>query len=119
MERRRICGAMLALVLAWAAAPRDAVAQGVGAATGGTGAGLPANPYANPYLNPFLNPYIGQYATTPGDAALLFYAAQQANGGIGTLNLTFTEDFSSFKGQYNDYNYHPDKWAEWNGKIKP
>ncbi|HEY7546690.1 MAG TPA: hypothetical protein VID27_17495 [Blastocatellia bacterium] len=43
----------------------------------------------------------------------------QANGGVGTLNLTFTEDFSSFKGQYNDYNYHPDKWAEWNGKIKP
>lgn len=40
----------------------------------------------------------------------------QANGGIGTLNLSFTEDFNSFKGQYNDYNYHPDKWAEWNGK---
>jgi hypothetical protein len=47
-----------------------------------------ANPYANPYLNPFLNPYMAQYSTSPGNAALFFFAAQQANGGIGSGRLS-------------------------------
>jgi hypothetical protein len=42
----------------------------------------------------------------------------QANGGVGNLRLTFAEDFSSFNGTYNDFNFHPDKWIEWSGAIK-
>jgi hypothetical protein len=42
----------------------------------------------------------------------------QSNGGIGTLNLTFNDDFSSFKGRYNDFNYKPERWGEWNGQLK-
>lgn len=42
----------------------------------------------------------------------------QSNGGLGTLHITFSDDFSSFRGRYNDYNYKPEKWGEWNGKLK-
>jgi len=42
----------------------------------------------------------------------------QANGGVGNLRMTFAEDFSSFEGTYNDFNFHPDKWIDWSGAIK-
>lgn len=42
----------------------------------------------------------------------------QANGGVGNLRLAFAEDFGGFKGTYNDFNFHPDKWNEWSGTIK-
>ena len=41
----------------------------------------------------------------------------QSNRGFGTIKLTFSEDFKSFTGKYNDFNFHPDKWLNWNGKI--
>ncbi|WP_422930339.1 hypothetical protein [Singulisphaera sp. PoT] len=46
-----------------------------------------ANPYTNPYANPFLNPYMTQ-APVNGNGALYFFAAQQANGGIGSGRLS-------------------------------
>jgi len=49
---------------------------------------LNANPYTNPSLNPFLNPYMAQFPMTSGNAALFFLAAQQANGGIGSGQLS-------------------------------
>lgn len=42
----------------------------------------------------------------------------QSNGGVGTLRISFADDFSSFKGTYNDFNFHPDKWYEWTGILK-
>lgn len=42
----------------------------------------------------------------------------QSNGGVGTLNITFADDFSRFDGNYNDFNYHPEKWGEWSGTLK-
>jgi hypothetical protein len=55
--------------------------------TGATG--LNPNPFANPYANPFLNPYAAPFMMqsgnmTPGNAGLFFFAAQKANGGIGS-----------------------------------
>jgi hypothetical protein len=41
----------------------------------------------------------------------------QANRGYGILKIIFSPDFSSFEGSYNDYNFHPDKWGKWNGKL--
>lgn len=49
---------------------------------------LNANPYTNPYLNPFMNPYMAQFPTTSSNAALFFLAAQQANGGLGSGQLS-------------------------------
>jgi hypothetical protein len=72
-------------------APGRADAQPPGySGTGGPGfnAGMLANPYTNPYANPFMNPYMTQYSTSPGNAALYFFAAQQANGGIGSGRLS-------------------------------
>jgi hypothetical protein len=51
--------------------------------------GLYANPYTNPYVNPFLNPYMAPFTQAgPRDAALYFFAAQQAAGGIGSGQLS-------------------------------
>jgi hypothetical protein len=41
----------------------------------------------------------------------------QANRGFGSLKIIFSSDFTSFQGSYNDYNFHPDKWGKWNGKL--
>ena len=41
----------------------------------------------------------------------------QANRGFGTLEAKFDENFSSFKGKYNDYNFHPEEWYNWNGTL--
>jgi|GEM_PF-5878822 len=49
--------------------------------------GMYANPYTNPYANPFLNPFMTQMPAN-GNAALYFFAAQQANGGIGSGRLS-------------------------------
>ena len=54
----------------------------------GTNPGLSANPFANPYANPFLNPAMTQTQMAPGSAALYFFAAQQANGGIGSGQIS-------------------------------
>lgn len=47
-----------------------------------------ANPYMNTYTNPFLNPYATQYPMSGTDAALSFFAAQQAAGGLGSGRLS-------------------------------
>ena len=49
-----------------------------------------ANPYTNPYANPYLNPYAATLSTSPTNAALFFFAAQQTNGGIGSGQLSGT-----------------------------
>jgi hypothetical protein len=76
-----------------ACAPGSARAQqpagGAGAALMPQYGGMYANPYANPYTNPFLNPYMTQ-GQIQGNAALYFFAAQQANGGIGSGQLSGT-----------------------------
>ena len=46
------------------------------------------NPYMYPYTNPFLNPYATQYPMSGTDAALSFFAAQQATGGLGSGRLS-------------------------------
>jgi hypothetical protein len=47
-----------------------------------------ATPFANPYTNPFLNPYMAQ--TTMGRQTTLMYflAANQANGGLGSGQIS-------------------------------
>ena len=50
--------------------------------------GVFTNPYMNPYTNPFLNPYATQYPMSGSDAALSFFAAQQATGGLGSGRLS-------------------------------
>jgi hypothetical protein len=64
--------------------------MGTGASLGsGAPAGLYANPYMVPAMNPFLNPYASLYApTSPQNAALYFFAAQQSMGGIGSGQLS-------------------------------
>jgi len=52
------------------------------------GMGFYGNPYMNPYVNPFMNPYATQMQTTPGNAALFFFGAQAASGGIGSGQLS-------------------------------
>jgi hypothetical protein len=47
-----------------------------------------SNPYMNPYTNPFLNPYATQYPMSGSDAALSFFAAQQATGGLGSGRIS-------------------------------
>jgi hypothetical protein len=94
-SRREVLGLMgVGLGLCLGVEASLARAQVGGAA--GTGSTLPgaqgsagmaamyANPYTNPYTNPFLNPYMAQGQTTPGNAAVYFFAAQQASGGIGS-----------------------------------
>jgi len=41
----------------------------------------------------------------------------QSNRGFGTMKITFSEDFKSFKAKYNDFNFHPDKWFQWAGQV--
>jgi hypothetical protein len=79
-------GGALALAAAVLAA-RPADAQAVGNSAAGMSA-MYANPYANPYLNPFLNPYMTQGAPIYGNPALYLFAAQGANGGIGSGQLS-------------------------------
>src|SRR4051794_38673278 len=63
---------------------RGASAGVPGQAAAGT-PGLYANPYMSPYANPFLNPYMAPFTQAgPRDAALYFFAAQSASGGIGS-----------------------------------
>jgi hypothetical protein len=40
--------------------------------------------YASPLVSPYLNPYASQFAGNNSDFLLYLYAANQANGGIGT-----------------------------------
>jgi hypothetical protein len=40
--------------------------------------------FASPMVNPYLNPYASQFAGNNSDFLLYMYAANQANGGIGT-----------------------------------
>jgi hypothetical protein len=42
----------------------------------------------------------------------------QSNKGIGNLRITFARDWSRFRGRYNDFNFHPDKWYEWKGELQ-
>lgn len=43
----------------------------------------------------------------------------QSNRGIGTLKITFSRDWTAFRGRYNDFNFHPKKWFKWEGKLQP
>jgi hypothetical protein len=97
MRRRAARRLGLAIAVACVAiAPQGAMAQlGRGAAAGiqapssAMMPGLYANPYTNPYLNPFLNPYMASFTQAdPRDAALYFFVAQQAAGGIGSGQLS-------------------------------
>lgn len=56
---------------------------------GGVG-GPGANMFANPYMNPFMNPLMTQQQMPAGNAALYFFAANQANGGIGSGQMSGT-----------------------------
>jgi hypothetical protein len=53
----------------------------------GLGMGMSANPFLNPYMSPFLNGGINQQQITPANAAMYLFAAQAANGGIGSGRL--------------------------------
>ena len=92
MERKTTGWGIAVLALGLAAlTPCSARAQ-LGAGGGSTaatqGPNFFANPYATPYANPFLNPYMMQMNTTPQNAALYFFAAQGASGGIGSGQLS-------------------------------
>src|SRR5260221_694055 len=62
---------------------------GLGASpTAATGA-MSGNPFLNPYANPLINPALNQQQSmTPANAALYFFAAQQATGGIGSGRMS-------------------------------
>jgi hypothetical protein len=91
---------MTAAVIGLALAPRGAYAQFGTGAVGGASGGLPAtasqmaNPYTNPMMNPFLNPYMAAFSqpattqNTAQNAAMYFFAAQAASGGIGSGQLS-------------------------------
>lgn len=80
--------ARIALVsVGWVLASRQAEAQTMPSNAPSNGMGMYANPYTNPYANPFLNPFMTQTPVN-GNAALYFFAAQQANGGIGSGRLS-------------------------------
>ena len=94
-------GVGLGLALASAFGPGSSSARaqtaadlsGVPDAVNGQGQSLRGNPsmFANPYMNPYLNPFLTPSAATqqmpPGDAALFYFAAQSAMGGIGSGRL--------------------------------
>ena len=86
MIGRKALRALALATVVWTCGTRRADAQ-VGQPTG-MNPGLSANPFANPYANPFLNPAMTQTQMAPGAAALYFFAAQQANGGIGSGQLS-------------------------------
>lgn len=53
-------------------------------------ASMMANPYLNPYLNPYMSPIATQQSMKPGNALLYMYAANSANGGLGSGRLSGT-----------------------------
>ncbi len=61
--------------------------------SGGT-FGSPASTMANPALNPYLNPYMNPFATgqpaNSNNMLLYLYAANNANGGLGTGRISGT-----------------------------
>ena len=85
MTRRAIKAALMVSAAMLAAGPRGAEAQSSGSAS------MYANPIMNPYMNPFMNPYMTQTQTTqPGNLLMYMYAANQANGGIGSGRISGT-----------------------------
>ncbi len=74
-------------------APSAASAQSIPGQPGVSGSGMPAsammaNPYLNPYLNPYMNPAMTQQPMNSGNALLYLYAAQAANGGMGSGRIS-------------------------------
>lgn len=53
-------------------------------------AAMMANPYLNPYLNPYMNPGATQQPMNGNNALLYLYAANSANGGVGSGRLSGT-----------------------------
>jgi len=51
-------------------------------------AAMLANPYLNPYLNPYMNPAATLQPMSPNNALLYLYAANSANGGIGSGRMS-------------------------------
>ena len=49
-----------------------------------------ANPYLNPYMNPYMNPAATQQPMNGGNALLYLYAANAANGGVGSGRMSGT-----------------------------
>jgi hypothetical protein len=62
--------------------------NGNSAISGAAGSSGLANPYVNPYLNPYMNPFMMQNQVSPGNAALYFFGAQAAAGGIGSGQIS-------------------------------
>jgi hypothetical protein len=85
-RRKRAFVLVLGLGVVWCGAPREARAQGAGGY--GYTSGVLGNPYANPMLNPFLNPYMTQQSIGRNSTLMYFMAAQAANGGIGSGQLS-------------------------------
>ena len=53
-------------------------------------AAVMANPYLNPYLNPYMNPGATLQPMNANNALLYLYAANSANGGIGSGRVSGT-----------------------------
>ena len=51
-------------------------------------ASMMANPYLNPYLNPYINPLATQQPANGKNALLYMYAANSANGGLGSGRIS-------------------------------
>ena len=91
MKRTWIKGFGLAIGLIAANSGQSAMAQVPAPANlGMPSAAMMANPYLNPYMNPYLNPMAAQQRISPGNAALYMYAANSANGGIGSGRISGT-----------------------------
>jgi hypothetical protein len=72
--------------------PPEASAQ-VSPSSSGTAmppASMLANPYLNPYMNPYMNPLATQQPMNASNALLYLYAANSANGGIGSGRVSGT-----------------------------
>jgi hypothetical protein len=78
------------VILAWALiSPLEASAQFAPPPTPGASTSpFTGNPYLNPALNPYLNPAMTQQPINRNNALLYLYAAQSANGGIGSGQLS-------------------------------
>jgi hypothetical protein len=82
------------LVAAWALAHPSSAGAQVGSVPPLTqGSSMPAsammsNPYLNPYLNPYMNPAMTQQPMNSNNALLYLYAAQAANGGVGSGRMS-------------------------------
>ena len=72
--------------------PTPASAQvGTTSTTGGMPpAAMLANPYLNPYMNPYMNPSATLQPMRPANAAMFLYAANSANGGLGSGRISGT-----------------------------